>query len=295
MKDLNLDNNTILLGIVFILGIVIIFCFNNNTKKESFQDKSAGETKTSEELQKDILSGIENALTKISTKVPKSEYDNMSKTLEDLKLFIANQYMLKSEVTNKYVLKSEYDSLKKSSYFDPSKYVLKSSIPPPVKCPPCVCPKVKIEPGLCKKCPPHPPCPRVERCPPITCPAPIPCPETKCPEIKPTVIKDSMVCPRPYHDQRPEYVSLDELQKEQAKTKIFINNRTIQGNVLTKDDIVKIINEIKTKDLADNAIKKEIRKVVEKKLPPGIDDRYINAATTRGIQAVNYARQFSGV
>lgn len=290
MKDLNLDNNTILLGIVFILGIVIIFCFNNN-KKESFQDKPVGETnKTSDELQKEILDGIENALTKISTKVPKSEYDTMSKTLEDLKLFISNQYMLKSEVTNKYVLKSEYDSLKKSSYFDPSKYVLKSSIPPPIKCPPCVCPKVKIEPGLCKKCPPHPPCPRVERCPPITCPAPIPCPETRCPEIKPTVIKDSMVCPRPYHKNEPG-LKLKDLPK--PLTKIFINNRTIQGNVLTKDDIIKLLEEIKRKNLRDTDIERKIRKVVEKKLPPGIDDRYVNAATISGIEAVNYARQFA--
>ena len=283
MTDLNLNNNTILLGIVFILGIVIIFCFNNN-KKEGFKQKG---TNT---LEPEILNKLERIITNMSKKVPKSEYDNMSTTLEDLKLFIENKYVLRADVDNKYVLKSEYESLKKSRNFDPSKYVLKSSIPPPIKCPACNCPKVKIEPGLCKKCPPHPPCPQVERCPPITCPAPIPCPETRCPEVKPMIIKDSMICPRPYHKNEPG-LKLKDLPK--TSTKIFINNRTIQGNVLTKEDIIIIIKAIQEKGLNESAIEKKIRNIVKKKLPPGIDDRYLNAATIRGIKSVNYAIQFA--
>ena len=32
-------------------------------------------------------------------------------------------------------------------------YVLKTTIPPVQKCPSCVCPKVKVSAGMCKKCP----------------------------------------------------------------------------------------------------------------------------------------------
>ena len=61
-------------------------------------------------------------------------------------------------------------------------YVLKSSIPPPRDCPPCICPKVNVSAGLCKDgkkegsevvCPPPKPC-GVKECKSVVkCPAPM--------------------------------------------------------------------------------------------------------------------------
>ena len=96
-------------------------------------------------------------------------------------------------------------------------YVLKSTIPPVQKCPSCVCPKVQVDAGLCKKCPePKNTCPApepcsIEQCRKIVkcepwekqvacpkCPAPEPCPQLPqkvCPAIS---IPDSNIkCPEP--------------------------------------------------------------------------------------------------
>ena len=73
----------------------------------------------------------------------------------------------------------------KPKEIDYSKYVLKSSIPPPQKCPPCICPKVKVSAGLCKTCPPPPKCPAPAPCPTVNCPEPKACPPEKyCPAPK---------------------------------------------------------------------------------------------------------------
>ena len=88
---------------------------------------------------------------------------------------------------------------------DMSEYILKSQCPPATKCPPCICPKVEIDPDICKgkncsieecekviqcsDC--QKPCP-VPRCPTVqTC---APCPKTVCPAI---TIKDQGSCPPP--------------------------------------------------------------------------------------------------
>jgi hypothetical protein len=71
---------------------------------------------------------------------------------------------------------------------DLSAYVKKSTLPPSEKCPPCIAPKVKVSAGLCRECPPAPPCPAPEPCPSCKCPPPAPCPAekecTKCDEIR---------------------------------------------------------------------------------------------------------------
>lgn len=71
---------------------------------------------------------------------------------------------------------------------DLSAYVKKSTLPPTEKCPPCIAPKVKVSAGLCRECPPAPPCPAPEPCPSCNCPPPAPCPPqkecTKCDEIR---------------------------------------------------------------------------------------------------------------
>ena len=54
---------------------------------------------------------------------------------------------------SQYIKKSEIKPQICPKVPDLKDYVLKSSIPPVQKCPSCICPKVKVEGGLCKKCP----------------------------------------------------------------------------------------------------------------------------------------------
>jgi hypothetical protein len=117
-----------------------------------------------------------------------------------------------------YIKKTEID-LQQSCPKMPNleDYVLKSTIPPIQKCPSCVCPKIKLDAGLCKKCPepinncPKPTpctpeqCKKVIKCEPWQkqvscpkCPAPEPCPqlpEKVCPAI--TLPKSNIKCPEP--------------------------------------------------------------------------------------------------
>ena len=71
---------------------------------------------------------------------------------------------------------------------DLTAYVKKSTLPPNEKCPPCIAPKVKVSAGLCRECPPAPPCPAPAPCPACNCPPPAPCPAqkecTKCDEVR---------------------------------------------------------------------------------------------------------------
>lgn len=102
--------------------------------------------------------------------------------------FDLSQYIKKSEIEN---------SMKCPKVPDLKDYVLKSTIPPAAKCPSCICPKVKVSAGFCKKCPkPEDICPKpkpctVDQCKNIVscprCPAPpkIKIPKIKCPSPKP--------------------------------------------------------------------------------------------------------------
>ena len=117
-----------------------------------------------------------------------------------------------------YVKKTEMNEMLKCPEVpDMRDFVLKSSIPPASKCPSCICPKVKVSAGFCKKCPspeeicpkpapcgveqcknvikcppcPVPPKPKPLRCPPPQpCPTPPPCkeggrcPPNQCPKCK---------------------------------------------------------------------------------------------------------------
>jgi len=83
---------------------------------------------------------------------------------------------------SKYILKSSIPPEKvcpPPKEVDMSKYVLKSSIPPKQDCPACICPKVRVSAGLCKKCPPPPKCPPPQPCEEKSCPEPAPCPVNK--------------------------------------------------------------------------------------------------------------------
>lgn len=102
--------------------------------------------------------------------------------------FDITQYVKKTEIN---------DMVKCPKVPDMKDFVLKSSIPPASKCPSCICPKVKVSAGFCKKCPDPkdicpkpaacsveqcqniikcPPCPAPKIPKPLRCPAPKPCP-----------------------------------------------------------------------------------------------------------------------
>ena len=117
-----------------------------------------------------------------------------------------------------YIKKTEIDLQQACPKMpDLKDYVLKSTIPPMQKCPSCVCPKVNVDAGLCKKCPePKNNCPKpkpcdaeqcknVIKCEPWQkqvscpkCPSPQPCPQLPqkvCPAI--TLPKSDFKCPEP--------------------------------------------------------------------------------------------------
>lgn len=99
-----------------------------------------------------------------------------------------SQYVKKSSIPPEKVCPPQKE-------IDYSQYVLKSSLPPPQKCPACVCPKVKVQAGLCRKCPPPPKCPPPQPCADVKCPEPKPCPaRERCPEPEP--------CPSPQEKVR---------------------------------------------------------------------------------------------
>ena len=109
---------------------------------------------------------------------------------------------------------------------DLTNYVLKSTIPPTQKCPSCICPKIKVNAGLCRQptkedclktgileeaCPKPKPCP-IPKCPePKPCPAPPKCPEPKecppppkCREPEPCPEPPKLVCPKVEVPKCPE-------------------------------------------------------------------------------------------
>ena len=115
----------------------------------------------------------------------------------------------------KYVLKSSLKPEKKCP--DMRNYVLKTNILPEKKCPDCVCPKVNVTAGLCKKCEPCPACPPPRRCPRPRCPEPQPCPEVKFPKHKPC---PQLKCPRPQPckpKKNTEKKTCETSEKEQEK------------------------------------------------------------------------------
>jgi hypothetical protein len=103
-----------------------------------------------------------------------------------------------------YIKKTEIEDKICPNVPDLKDFVLKSSIPPVQNCPSCVCPKVKVAGGLCKKCPdPKTVCPAPKPCGYEECKAIIKCgpndqiipPCPKCPEVKPCPKEPVKICP----------------------------------------------------------------------------------------------------
>jgi len=238
--------SALLIGLISIILIVMILIGKNNNmnnKKveaaknnliENFQN--SGETVESLRLRNQELENLikmqnANAQSGMSKYVLKSSVEKAGKCPD------MSKYMLKSAVPppvkcptinrDEWVRKSGLPpnwNKECPKQPDLSNFVLKTTIPPTQKCPSCVCPKIKVDAGLCKEpnkddcmksgackdaCPPPEPCPKPE-CPPpppineetcrgvVKCPAPKACPPPpkiempKCPPIP-----EPIPCPRP--------------------------------------------------------------------------------------------------
>jgi hypothetical protein len=102
---------------------------------------------------------------------------------------------------SQYIKKTEIDTeIRCPKMPDLKDYVLKSTIPPATKCPPCICPKVNVKAGFCKKCPEPEP---------AVCPPPAPCSANqckdviKCPEPAPIPVSEPLKCPPPQACPKP--------------------------------------------------------------------------------------------
>jgi len=95
---------------------------------------------------------------------------------------------------SQYIKKTEIDTeIRCPKMPDLKDYVLKSTIPPATKCPPCICPKVNVSAGFCKKCPdPKEICPKPEPCNTDQCRNVI-----KCPTPVPPPVQEPLKCPPP--------------------------------------------------------------------------------------------------
>jgi hypothetical protein len=209
--------------ILVVLLLVAIFILYQRNSPEGFTAKDqlhANETaklnnKTKEELIAELAMlkvvakaaelGLSGDAVDHSKYVTKTEYNSNPSTCTVAVAEDRDKYTSKCNAStapkvdmSKYTLKSSIPLEKVCPapvQTDLSQYVLKSTIPPKQACGDCICPKVKVSAGLCKKCDPCPACPVPEPCPIMNCPAPKACPvvkEKKCDEIRyiktPTII-----------------------------------------------------------------------------------------------------------
>jgi hypothetical protein len=186
----------VFLCVVLMMGILLY----SNMNREGFQ---ATDIDITPDYQ---LKRMLNNINRQSTEVDMSQY--VKKTgVEQSARAVARDYcpVPPDFDMSEYIKKSDVQETKCPAMPDLKDYVLKSSIPPAQQCPSCICPKVKVASGMCKKCPefdasmcPAPqPC-GVEQCKNIIKCAPgdqviPPCP--KCPEVKPCPKEPVKICP----------------------------------------------------------------------------------------------------
>ena len=241
---MNISNDNIMLVLILVIGIIIITCFNRNKNKEGFGDLENHRKELETDIQ-DNLGDLDKedlyktilALKQKNSDVDTSKFltieqhgqinqmtEDKARQLLEVELTedkekITNLEAQVNALTNDITLKNkqienvqtEIKDLINNPDIDYSKYILKESIPPVRQCPPCVCPKVSVSAGLCKKCPPPPRCPPPERCPIVKCPIIKPCEnKLKCPDPKPC--PSSPTCPAPRPCKKPKTV-----YKEQIK------------------------------------------------------------------------------
>jgi hypothetical protein len=204
--------NSLLIVSLAVIVIVLIIVVSNVT--ENFQSETSvrNEGASGNSGSESNSGGVDNSkLNKIISLLGKEATmsDYVRKTnIERAARSAARQYcpVDPNYDPSQFIKKTEIPSTDCPRMPDLKNFVLKSTIPPATKCPSCICPKVNVSAGFCKKCPdPSEICPKPEpcnadncrnviKCPPppscpkhepLKCPPPAACPKNQpCPEVK---------------------------------------------------------------------------------------------------------------
>lgn len=206
-----MNYNLVLVSLVLLALLIVLFL---NKIQENFESNEEGAVNVQPDLaMRQYLSSIvpDNNNTYLEQKLPGLNMNNYVKktNIELAAREVAREYcpVPPDYDATQYIKKTEIPEVATCPKMpDLKNYVLKSTVPAPTVCPSCVCPKVKVSAGLCKKCPkPEDICPKpkacgIEQCKNIIrCPEPAPCPKPEavlCPAPKP--------CPVPPPCQRVE-------------------------------------------------------------------------------------------
>jgi len=246
--------------------LMLVFLLASNVNYESFQSSTTTEPDVSEDI--DInpeyrLRQMLNDITRKNERIDMNQYIRRT-GVEQSARAIAEQYCPVPADFNidDYVKKSEIKEKTCPKVPNLKDFVLKSSIPPAQQCPPCVCPKVKVQGGMCKECPkpeekvcPPPKacgvneCKNIIKCAPgeveippcDPCPAPQPCP-TQPPKVCPAI-----PLPDPKDIKCPpcRYMGV----KESKKNINDLINELIENN--ENDKLLKLKEKLNELDLQD--------------------------------------------
>lgn len=211
MKN-SLSKNSLLIVLLVVIVIVLIIAVSNVTENFQAETSVRNEGNSTGSEQNSVSPGVDNSkLNKIISMLGKeaSMSDYVKKTnIERAARSAARQYcpVDPNYDPSQFIKKTEIPSVDCPSVPNLKNFVLKSTIPPATKCPSCICPKVNVSAGFCKKCPdPSEICPKPKPCnaencknvcpscppiscpkqPPLKCPPPAACPKNQpCPEVK---------------------------------------------------------------------------------------------------------------
>jgi hypothetical protein len=206
-----MNYNLVLVSLVLLALLVVLFL---NRIQENFESNEEGSVNVQPDLaMRQYLSSIvpDNKNNTILEE-PQSDLD-MDNYVKKTNIELAARSVARSYCpvppdydATQYIKKTEIPEVATCPKMpDLKNYVLKSTVPAPTVCPSCVCPKVKVSAGLCKKCPkPEDICPKpkacgVEQCKNvIKCPEPAPCPTQEalvCPPVQ--IKRERLECPAP--------------------------------------------------------------------------------------------------
>ena len=260
--------------------LMLVFLLASNVNYESFQSTTSSAPDVSEDI--DInpeyrLREMLNDITRKNERIDMNQYIRRT-GVEQSARAIAQEYCPVPADFNidDYVKKSEIREKTCPKVPDLKDFVLKSSIPPAQQCPPCVCPKVKVQGGMCKACPkpeekvcPPPKACGVKECksiikcapgeveiPPCDpCPAPQPCP-TQPPKVCPAI---PLPNPRDIKCPPCKYMGVKESKKDVNE----LINELIEND--ENDKLLKLKEKLNELDLQDpQELEKTIKMLKDK-------------------------------
>ena len=194
----------LVIGII-IVCLILSFIYVKNTK-EYFENHSVSSSEYTNDMAKELFAGENPMVEETEDQYPSDDLEPLSEDrINEIVAKASKKYCPVSSDyrASDYIRKSEMEIPSCPPQPDLKDFVLKSTIPPIQKCPSCVCPKVKLEAGLCKKCPePKNNCPKPQPCGYEQCKNVIKCEPwqkqvhcPKCPEPKPCPQLPHQVCP----------------------------------------------------------------------------------------------------